>query len=140
MRPDNSQDWGNGASRPGLSAVVAQFAAMRDQPAPLGRESRLGDALAGLAQDLAVARRQIGVLKRERAVANTLGFAPAAAARGDFSGALEWLGVVEIVDGGVPPGWERTRALWLRGERSAEVGLELPTAGAETAEFREGAG
>jgi hypothetical protein len=46
---------------------VAQLAATRDQPAPLGRESRLGDALAGLAQDLAVARRQIAVLKRENA-------------------------------------------------------------------------
>jgi hypothetical protein len=46
---------------------VAQLAATRDQPAPLGRESRLGDALAGLAQDLAVARRQIAVLKRANA-------------------------------------------------------------------------
>jgi hypothetical protein len=75
----------------------------------------------------------------ERAVANTLGFAREAAARGDFRGALEWLAVVDVVDGGLPPGWERTRAVWLRGEPS-EVGLEPPTAGAETAGFREVAG
>ena len=67
VRPDNSQNWGNGASQPGLSAVVAQIAATRDQPAPVERESRLGEALAGLAQDLAVAHRQIAVLKRENA-------------------------------------------------------------------------
>jgi hypothetical protein len=37
--------------------------------------------------------------RHERAVANTLGFAQEAAARGDFTDALQWLGVVEIVDG-----------------------------------------
>jgi uncharacterized protein YbcI len=68
VRPDNSQNRGNGAGRPWSSSVVAQSAATGDQPAPVGRESRLGDALAGLAQDLAVARRQIAVLKRENAV------------------------------------------------------------------------
>jgi len=47
--------------------VVAQLAATRDEPEPVGRESRLGDALAGLVQDLAVARREIAVLKRENA-------------------------------------------------------------------------
>jgi hypothetical protein len=67
VRPDNSQNWGNGPSRPGLPAVVAQLAATRDQPAPVGRESRLAEALVGLAQDLAVARREIAVLKRENA-------------------------------------------------------------------------
>ncbi|HET7378416.1 MAG TPA: hypothetical protein VFJ24_00095 [Gaiellales bacterium] len=81
-----------------------------------------------------------GLGRHERGVANTLGFAWEAAARRDFRGALEWLGVVEIVDGGLPPGWERARAVWLGGERSADVGLELPTAGAETAGFREAAG
>ena len=77
--------------------------------------------------------------RHERAVANTLGFAREAAARGDFEGALQWLGVVEIVDGVLPPWWERTRAAWLHGDRSAEVSLE-PPAGVETAGFREGAG
>ena len=43
------------------------MAATRDQPAPIERESRLGEALAGLAQDLAATRRQIAVLKRENA-------------------------------------------------------------------------
>jgi hypothetical protein len=47
------------------------------------------------------------------------------------------LGVVEIVDGGLPPGCERTRAAWLHGERSAEVALELPAARAKTAGFGE---
>ena len=47
--------------------MVAQLAATRDQPAPVGRELRLGDALAGLVQDPAVARREIAVLKRENA-------------------------------------------------------------------------
>jgi hypothetical protein len=32
---------------------------------------------------------------------------------GGFAGALEWLGVVEIVDRAPPPGREQTRALWL---------------------------
>jgi hypothetical protein len=67
VRPDKSQSWTNEASRPRLPAVVAQLAATRDEPAPVGRESRLGDALAGLVQDLAVARREIAVLKRENA-------------------------------------------------------------------------
>lgn len=50
-----------------MSAVVAQVAATRDEPAPVGPESRLGDALTGLARDLAVARREIAMLKRENA-------------------------------------------------------------------------
>jgi hypothetical protein len=52
-----------------------------------------------------------GVGRREGAVANTLGFAR-----------------------------ERTRAGWVRVQRSAEVGLEPPAAGVETAGFREAAG
>ena len=76
----------------------------------------------------------------ERAVANTPGFAQEAAARVNFTGALGYPGVVGIVEGGLPPRWERRRAVWLCGERSAQGGLELPTAGAETAGFREAAG
>jgi hypothetical protein len=52
-----------------------------------------------------------GVGRHERAVANPLGFAR-----------------------------ERTRAGWFRVQRSAEVGLELPAAGVETAGFRGVAG
>ena len=52
-----------------------------------------------------------GVGRHERAVADTLGFAR-----------------------------ERTGAGWFRVLRSAEVGRELPAAGAETAGFREAAG
>jgi hypothetical protein len=80
-----------------------------------------------------------GVGGHERAVANALG-AGEAAAHGDFTGALEWLGGVEVVGGGLPPGWERTRGVWLCGEPSAEGGLELPTAGVETAGLRGAAG
>ena len=65
--------------------------------------------------------------RHERAVANTLGFAREAAPSGDFTGALEWLGVVEIVDGALPAEWERTRALWLHGEGSTDGGREPPS-------------
>jgi hypothetical protein len=64
VRPDNSQIRGNGASRPGVSVVAARLAA-EDHSAPVGRAGRLGAALAGLAQELAAARREIAVLKRE---------------------------------------------------------------------------
>jgi hypothetical protein len=79
-----------------------------------------------------------GAERHERAVANTLGFAREAAASGDFAGALEWLGVVEIVDGALPAGWELTRAVWRRGQASADRGRE-PQATAEAAAGR-GAG
>src|SRR6188472_2407093 len=46
--------------------------------------------------------------RHERAVANTLCWAQEAAAHEAFSDALEWLNVVELVDGALTPGWERT--------------------------------
>jgi uncharacterized protein YbcI len=64
--------------------------------------------------------------RHERAVANTLGLARDAAARGDFAGALEWLGFVEIVDGVLPAGWEQTRVLWLRGRPLRRGGASGP--------------
>jgi hypothetical protein len=67
--------------------------------------------------------------RHERAVANTLGFAREPAARGDFAEALEWLGVVEIVDGALPAGWEQTRALWLHAQTSGERSHGQPSAG-----------
>jgi hypothetical protein len=70
-----------------------------------------------------------GAERHARAVANTLGFAREAAAQGDFAGALEWLGVVEIVDGALPAGWELTRAVWRRGQASADGGREPEAAG-----------
>ena len=69
VRPDNSQNSGNRASRPGLWSVVAQLSATRDVPARVARETRLGDALAGLARDPAVARRH-------RELASTTGRGP----------------------------------------------------------------
>jgi hypothetical protein len=47
-----------------LSTVAARVAA-QDDPVPAGRAARLGVALAGLAQELAAARREIAMLKRE---------------------------------------------------------------------------
>ena len=52
--------------------------------------------------------------RHERAVANTLCWAQEAAAHEAFSDALEWLHVVELVDGALTPGWERTQASWRR--------------------------
>ena len=50
--------------------------------------------------------------RHERAVANTLCWAQEAAADEAFSDALEWLRVIELVDGALTPGWERTQASW----------------------------
>lgn len=50
-----------------------------------------------------------GAERHQWAVAQTLGFAQEAAARGDFNGALQWLEVVEVLDGGLPVEWQRTQ-------------------------------
>ena len=50
-----------------MSVVAAQLATVGDRPVSASRESRLGVALAGLAQELAAARREIVVLRRENA-------------------------------------------------------------------------
>jgi hypothetical protein len=81
-----------------------------------------------------------GAERHQWAVAQTLGFAQEAAARGDFEDALQWLRVVEVVDGGLPVAWQRTRAVWRRGERSAACARKAPAARAEVAGAREGAG
>jgi hypothetical protein len=67
VRPDRSQNQGNGASGPGLAVVAAQLASVHDRPVSASREPRLGVALAGLARELAAARREIAALKRENA-------------------------------------------------------------------------
>ena len=66
--------------------------------------------------------------RHERAVAQTLGFAQEAARVGDFTDAIEWLKVVEVVDGVLPAGWEATRDSWLRGETAADRGPDPPAA------------
>jgi hypothetical protein len=73
-------------------------------------------------------------------VAQTLGVAQEAAARGDFEDALQWLRVVEVVDGVLPVEWQRTRAVWRRGERSAACAREAPAVGAKVAVAREEVG
>ena len=64
VRPDNSQIR---ARRPRVSVVAAQLAAVRDEPAVVGRASRLGVALARRARELSTARREIVALRRENA-------------------------------------------------------------------------
>jgi hypothetical protein len=63
---ENSELRGEPASSPDLSTLAARLAA-QDGSVPAGRAARLGVALAGLAQELAAARRDIAVLKRENA-------------------------------------------------------------------------
>ena len=50
--------------------------------------------------------------RHQRAVAQSLRFAQEAADRGALGEALEWLGVVELVDQRLPAEWERARAGW----------------------------
>ena len=52
-------------------------------------------------------------------MARSFGFAQEAAGSGDFFDAIEWLRVVEVVDGGLPVEWERTREYWVDRQRSA---------------------
>jgi hypothetical protein len=60
--------------------------------------------------------------RHERAVARSLAFAQDAAAEGDFANAVGWLQVVQAVDGGLPPEWERTLTGWIDRKRAAELG------------------
>ena len=117
-----------------------RLAAAEDDAGPEARAARLGVVLAGLAQELAAARREAAVLEREnaalrsrlmvgravsdagrhgRAVAQLFGSVQEAAANGDFINATE-LRVVEVVDGGLPAEWERTREHWVDRQRSAQ--------------------
>ena len=50
--------------------------------------------------------------RHERAVANTLCWAQEAAADETFSDALEWLHVIELVDGALTPDLTRTQESW----------------------------
>jgi hypothetical protein len=50
--------------------------------------------------------------RHERAVAQTLRWAQEAADRDAFGDALDWLDVVEVVEGDLAPGWKRTQSSW----------------------------
>ena len=67
-----------------------------------------------------------------RAVARSLGFAQEAAAEGDFVNAVGWLQVVQAVDGGLPPHWERTLAGWIDRKRTAALGCARATGNPQT--------
>ena len=108
--------------------MAAQLAAAEDDAAPGPRAARLGVALAGLAQERAVSDAG----RRERAVAQSFGFAQEAAANGDLTDVVGRLVVVGAVGGGLPAGWGRTREYWVDRQRSAEPrhGLAVLTADA----------
>jgi len=55
--------------------------------------------------------------RHEVAVARTLQWADGSAARGDFAGALEWVALIESIDGGLPNEYETKRQTW-----SEEIG------------------
>jgi hypothetical protein len=76
--------------------------------------------------------------QHEQAVAQTLGWAQAAAGSGDLDGALAWLAVVETVDGALSAEWERTRASWLRRKTRVDVRRDARCARAEAPLVREG--
>ena len=67
MRPKSSRKQPDSARGPRLSVVAAQLAAARDEPAAVGRASRLGGALARKAHELSAARRENSALRRENA-------------------------------------------------------------------------
>ena len=46
------------------------------------------------------------------AVARTLQWADAAAERGKIGEALDWIRLVEIMDGGLPPDWKPAKQGW----------------------------
>ncbi len=50
--------------------------------------------------------------RHARAIKQSLRFAQAAADKGEYREALEWLKAVEAADGALPPEWEQTRSVW----------------------------
>jgi hypothetical protein len=112
--------------------LAARMAPARDDRGSVRRASRLGEALAALAQELAGARREIrgaqprardidakarcgecemnAAARHRRGVAQSFRFAPRAVGRGALGEELEWLGVVELVDERRPARWERACA------------------------------
>jgi hypothetical protein len=55
----------------------------------------------------------------EVALAQTLGWAQDAAARGEIGEAVDWLHVAEMVHGALPAEWLQLRDSWIGVERSA---------------------
>jgi hypothetical protein len=98
------------ASRPGEALARERAGALRDPGAEPGARDGKAKARCGEREMNAAAWHQ-------RAVAQSFRFAPQAAGRG----ALEWLGVVELVDGRLPARWERARGCW-QAKKSAPDG------------------
>lgn len=154
VRPDTSQVRGYRANRPGLSAVGPGRA--EDDSPSVARAARLGVALAGFADELAAARREIVVLKRENTalrskpvveprhrcevvrhepdVARSLGFAHEADAEGDVVIAVGWLQLLEAADHGSASEWQGELDGWLARRRFAGLGEE--PAGSDSASRR----
>ncbi len=51
--------------------------------------------------------------RHEVAVARTLGWADGSAARGDYAAALEWIAVIESIDGELPGEYASKRQMWI---------------------------
>ncbi len=68
--------------------------------------------------------------RHNRAVAQTLSWANEAAAREAFDDALQWLRTVEVVDGELSQGWQRTKTSW-RLMRVQQMRHEVGTTSAE---------
>jgi hypothetical protein len=71
-----------------------------------------------------VSELSVAEIRHNQAVAQSLAWARAAAARGEFADALGWLQVVEAVGHVLSPDEQRDRRHWLRAVRG---GPSLPT-------------
>ena len=77
----------------------------------------LPDAVAQLLLSSPASKRNRGAMPRaerhRQAVAQSLRCAEDAAAAGEFGDALDWLRLIDYVDGGLSPFWQRRRESWL---------------------------
>ncbi len=159
MRPDTSQGLDARGNTPGSQRAAASLADAAADVALMKRASRLVRGRDGLAGELAVANREIALLKRvnaglrseldtedeasgqyvtrarkhDRAVRQSLGLACEAAGVGQFGDALAWLRTVEIVDGPLAAEWADRRNRWQRQNGTADGDGVSPSPSDETA-------
>ena len=123
VRPDTSQVRGYRADEPGLSAVAAglaeELAAARREIAVLKRQSP-----APRSKPVAGPRHRREVARHEPDVARSLGFAHEADAEGDVVIAVGWLQLVEAADHASAAEWQGELDAWLARRRFAGLGDE----------------